>query len=103
MPFLVRYSLRWVCGYIICPLRTTTDRDQAPCCLCQALAEEPGIRTQEARQEPTGLPLQTLQWVGQSICNVPSGFTLHPEVDALLKSRRCFSLSSTASRKTIPI
>lgn len=58
---------------------------------------------QEARQEPTGLPLQTLQWVGQSICNVPSGFTLHPEVDALLKSRRCFFPSSTLSRKTTPI
>jgi hypothetical protein len=72
-------------------------------CLCQALAEEPGIRTQEARQEPTGLPLQTLQWVGQSICNVPSGFTLHPEVDALLRSRRYFFLSNTMFRRTIPI
>ena len=58
--------------------------------LRQALAEEPGIRAQEARQEPTGLPLQTLQWVGQSICTTPPDFELHPEVDALLKSRRCF-------------
>ena len=56
--------------------------------LRQALAEEPGIRPQEARQEPTGLPLQTLQWVGQSICTTPPDFELHPEVDALLKSRR---------------
>ncbi|CAL5220687.1 g2736 [Coccomyxa viridis] len=54
----------------------------------QALAEEPGIRAQEARQEPTGLPLQTLQWVGQSICTALPEFQLHPEVDALLKSRR---------------
>ena len=57
--------------------------------LRQALAEEPGIRAQEARQEPTGLPLQTLQWVGQSICTALPEFQLHPEVDALLKSRRC--------------
>ena len=57
--------------------------------LWQAMAEEPGIRAQEARQEPTGLPLHTLQWVGRSICTTPPHFDLHPEVDALLKSRRC--------------
>ena len=57
----------------------------------QAMAEEPGIRTQELRQEPTGLPLQTLQWVGRSICGAPDAFDLHPEVEALLKARRCFT------------
>lgn len=43
----------------------------------------------EPRQEPTGLPLPTLQWVGRSIASVPAGFDLHPEVERLLDNRKC--------------
>ncbi len=42
----------------------------------------------EPRQEPTGLPLLTLQWVGRSIATVPKGFSLHPEVQRMLDARR---------------
>ena len=42
----------------------------------------------EPRQEPTGLPLPTLQWVGRSIASVPVGFHLHPEVERLLEDRK---------------
>lgn len=31
-------------------------------------------------QEPTGLPLTTLQRVGDAICKVPPGFNTHPDV-----------------------
>ncbi len=40
------------------------------------------------RQEPTGLPLPTLQWVGQSICRIPGGFQVHPAVQRMLDNRR---------------
>ncbi|KAK9823055.1 hypothetical protein WJX81_005034 [Elliptochloris bilobata] len=42
----------------------------------------------EPRQEPTGLPLVTLQWVGRSMCTVPGGFATHPDIDKLLAARR---------------
>ena len=53
----------------------------------QALGEA-GDGNPEPRQEPTGLPLATLQWVGRSMCSVPDGFSLHPDVDKLLAARR---------------
>ena len=53
------------------------------CCL-QAL----GDAHQPHLQEPTGLALATLQWVGQSICNTPEGFTTHPYANNLLAARR---------------
>ena len=59
------------------------------------MAAEPGSSSrQEPLQEPTGLPLATLQWVGRSICSTPPGFTLHPELERLFQARRCgcFSL-----------
>ena len=31
-------------------------------------------------QEPTGLPLSTLQWVGQQVCRFPQSFQLDPDV-----------------------
>jgi 2-oxoglutarate dehydrogenase complex dehydrogenase (E1) component-like enzyme len=34
-------------------------------------------------QEPTGLPLTTLQRVGRAICEVPPGFNAHPDVSTL--------------------
>ena len=57
-------------------------------CMWQAIASEPGSACQEPVQEPTGLPLATLQWVGRSICRTPAGFTLHPEVERLCQARR---------------
>jgi 2-oxoglutarate dehydrogenase complex dehydrogenase (E1) component-like enzyme len=33
-----------------------------------------------AQQEPTGLPLMTLQRVGRAICSTPPGFNAHPDV-----------------------
>ncbi len=54
----------------------------------QAIASEPGAARQEPVQEPTGLPLATLQWVGRSIARTPPDFTLHPEVDRLCQARR---------------
>lgn len=54
----------------------------------QAIASEPGGARQEPVQEPTGLPLATLQWVGRSIARTPPEFTLHPEVDRLCQARR---------------
>lgn len=39
-------------------------------------------------QEPTGLPLATLQRVGTAICQPPPGFALHPDVAQLLDQRR---------------
>ena len=57
--------------------------------LHQAMAAEPGASRAEPLQEPTGLPLATLQWVGRSICGAPPGSRLHPEVQQLLQSRRC--------------
>jgi 2-oxoglutarate dehydrogenase complex dehydrogenase (E1) component-like enzyme len=42
----------------------------------------------ELRQEPTGLPLATLQWVGRSMSNVPDGFALHADIQRLLAARR---------------
>lgn len=35
---------------------------------------------EDPRQEPTGLPLTTLQRVGTAICNLPDGFNPHPDV-----------------------
>jgi 2-oxoglutarate dehydrogenase complex dehydrogenase (E1) component-like enzyme len=62
----------------------------------QALAHENG--SFEPRQEPTGLPLQTLQWVGRSICNTPPGFAMHPHVNRLLASRRSSQFMSQVSQ-----
>jgi hypothetical protein len=53
------------------------------------MAAEPGASRQEPVQEPTGLPLATLQWVGRSICRSTADFRLHPEVQQLFESRRC--------------
>ncbi len=54
----------------------------------QAMASEPSIRrAPEPKQEPTGLPLATLQWVGRSVCAAPADFSRHPEVDRLCASR----------------
>jgi len=40
-------------------------------------------------QEPTGLPLTTLQRVGQAICKVPPGFNTHPDVSTGGLVRAC--------------
>jgi 2-oxoglutarate dehydrogenase complex dehydrogenase (E1) component-like enzyme len=52
----------------------------------QALARRDGGAS--TRQEPTGLPLATLQRVGAAICSTPSAFDAHPAVAALLEARR---------------
>ena len=52
----------------------------------QAVLLEPGHHS--GRQEPTGLPLPTLQWVGRSLCDVPENFTLHPQIASFVSSRR---------------
>ena len=56
------------------------------CCALQAFSDT--SVSIEPRQEPTGLPLATLQWVGRSIATVPKGFSLHPEVQRMLDARR---------------
>eukprot|EP00879_Flechtneria_rotunda_P017667 GHRR01018519.1.p1 GENE.GHRR01018519.1~~GHRR01018519.1.p1 ORF type:complete len:632 (+),score=225.54 GHRR01018519.1:2874-4769(+) len=43
---------------------------------------------EDYRQEPTGLPLTTLQRVGQAICTLPEGFNCHQDVATLLVARR---------------
>ncbi|BDA49631.1 probable 2-oxoglutarate dehydrogenase E1 component [Coccomyxa sp. Obi] len=54
----------------------------------QAMASEPSIRqAPELKQEPTGLPLPTLQWVGRSICHAPADFSRHPDVERLCQGR----------------
>jgi hypothetical protein len=63
----------------------------------QALASEPSARVAEARQEPTGLPLSTLQWVGRSICADVPEFARHPEVESLFESRLCAPLCAPQS------
>jgi 2-oxoglutarate dehydrogenase complex dehydrogenase (E1) component-like enzyme len=40
------------------------------------------------RQEPTGLPLATLRWVGRRVTSVPPGFTPTPAAAAALSARR---------------
>ncbi len=40
------------------------------------------------RQEPTGLPLETLRWVGRRVTAVPAGFTPPPTAAAALAARR---------------
>ncbi|DBA67070.1 hypothetical protein WJX79_005030 [Trebouxia sp. C0005] len=39
-------------------------------------------------QEPTGLPLPTLAWLGNAICNLPMHFTPHQHTQKLLQKRR---------------
>jgi 2-oxoglutarate dehydrogenase E1 component len=39
------------------------------------------------RQEPTGLPLETLRWVGRRVTSVPAGFTPTPTAAAALAAR----------------
>ena len=56
--------------------------------LMQALRDA-GSSNPEPRQEPTGLPLATLQWTGRSMCAVPDGFATHPDIHGLLSARRC--------------
>lgn len=41
------------------------------------------------RQEPTGLPLPTLSWLGSALCTLPPDFTPHHHVEKLLQRRRC--------------
>jgi hypothetical protein len=53
----------------------------------QALAEG-GTEAFKWQQEPTGLPLETLQWVGTSICNIPQGFEVHKAIAARMDCRR---------------
>ena len=48
-----------------------------------------GPARQLHHQERSGLPLRTLQWVGQELCRTPPGFHLHPSVAALIHRRRC--------------
>lgn len=44
------------------------------------------------RSEPTGLPLETLRWVGRAITTPPQGFTPTPQAAAVLEARRaCFA------------
>ncbi|KAL3139978.1 hypothetical protein ABBQ38_004265 [Trebouxia sp. C0009 RCD-2024] len=40
------------------------------------------------RQEPTGLPLPTLAWLGNAVCDLPTGFTPHQHTEKLLQKRR---------------
>jgi hypothetical protein len=44
------------------------------------LQSAPGAAEGDPTQEPTGLPLTTLQRVGNAICKVPEGFNCHPDV-----------------------
>ncbi|KAF6260765.1 thiamine diphosphate-binding protein [Scenedesmus sp. NREL 46B-D3] len=53
-----------------------------------ALMSAPGAVEGDPTQEPTGLPLTTLQRVGNAICKAPEGFNCHPDVVALLAARR---------------
>ena len=39
-------------------------------------------------QEPTGLPLPTLAWLGNAVCNLPAHFTPHHHTQKLLQKRR---------------
>jgi len=47
-------------------------------------------RTGQLRQrsEPTGLPLETLRWVGKAITTPPTGFSPTPQASAVLAARR---------------
>jgi hypothetical protein len=40
------------------------------------------------RQEPTGLPLDTLQRVGQALSQPPPNFQLHPDMVKLVAARK---------------
>jgi len=42
----------------------------------------------EQRQEPTGLPLSTLKWMGRAIATLPPNFEAHPSVQKLSEARR---------------
>ena len=55
--------------------------------LQQALTE-PGEEAYAPRVERTGLPLETLQWVGRSLAFEPDGLHLHPSAQRLLETRR---------------
>ena len=39
-------------------------------------------------QEPTGLPLLTLAWLGNAVCDLPTDFTPHQHTQKLLQRRR---------------
>jgi hypothetical protein len=52
-------------------------------CLHLLLQSAPGAAEGDPTQEPTGLPLTTLQRVGNAICKVPEGFNCHPDVSDL--------------------
>ena len=62
----------------------------------QALRDA-GSGNPEPRQEPTGLPLATLQWTGRSMCAVPGGFSTHPDIHGLLSARRRAARTCTAT------
>lgn len=46
-----------------------------------------GDQGSKITQEPTGLPIPTLQFVGSQICQLPPNFKAHPEVQKLLEKR----------------
>ena len=46
------------------------------------------MKEAKSLQEPTGLPVETLQWVGRNICKVPRDFATHKTIDSLLEGRR---------------
>eukprot|EP00803_Ostreobium_quekettii_P007935 evm.model.scf_3304.2 EVM.evm.TU.scf_3304.2 scf_3304:5531-14070(-) len=48
------------------------------------------------RQEPTGLPIKTLQLVGEQSCQPPEDFQLHPQVKKMLEARRRMVASEDA-------
>lgn len=62
------------------------------CCLCLQ-----SVGASAPQQEPTGLPLPTLQWVGQSICQPRPGAAVHPAVTRLMQNRRHVSCTSCLS------
>lgn len=47
------------------------------------------VQAEPWQQEATGLPLPTLQWVGRTASQLPTGFHAHPAVTKLMAARRC--------------
>eukprot|EP00873_Tetraselmis_striata_P040829 jgi/Tetstr1/461093/TSEL_006236.t1 len=58
--------------------------------------EEGGTQMVAQEQEPTGLPVQTLQWMGRQLTRLPEGFTPHPAIAKLMGARRGMVESPTA-------
>ena len=57
-------------------------------CNCGIQAVGNGDGDMHPTQEPTGLPLPTLQWVGGCVAAPPQGFDAHPFVKKLAAARR---------------